>query len=826
MKQLYQFDSYIIDVANRTLFRDGTVLALKPKVFDTLLLLVEGKGNLLEKEKMITTLWGDTAVEENNLTQNISALRKILGVAPDGASYIETLPKHGYRFHAAIKEFWDEDDALVVEKYRRSHIVIEHKPAAVIEPALLPVEEASRQPVLEAVPAATSAAAAPEGVKRQPARQRLQVVGLALLGLIVTIITLWQFLPRLPVQQEEGWRRRLSPTIVQAYKQTNEDKISDARFSADGIFIAYSLFKGGQREEIWVTTLDGEKPRQVTEDEFYNFSPTWSPQKGELAYLSIRDGRIGIWKIPMLGGTPTPMKILEEFQEPGNPNLPRLIQWSKNSERIYLSWKTNLYWLEVATGQLTQVTSFAADKSWARGFDVSPDETWVCYADLVDGQEDIWRLPMAGGQATRVTNNPESEKRPNWHPDGARILYKGSTVEGINQICSVDVQTGAITRINFDSDEGDLCDISPDGTKFLYLGRADEADLWKVEVNSGKEEQLTADIGVEFWPSISSDAKTIAYQEIKGSHINFTPYKSLLLMKRLSMAGQAQQIADQSSLPQWSPDGKVIAFLLNEKEEKNIWVLDSGTGERRQLTRQSVASGSRQLFPFLKGEAATFSWSPDSTRIAYCGHIDGLCNLRVVDRDGANDTPVTENSVSNTHLHSPFWSADGKALAYVSDNIYQPTNSPPDRKVWVFVGGKSVPYLTTPEAIRLLGWLNQEEVLVATVAYENGSPYSAAEVSLKAVSAQGSRELGTLEKAFLLTTHLAPGGKSLAFVSTRDGNPNIYLLAVGSAAVKKVTDNREATVFFSSLAWSPDEKFLVYARQSREHQLTLMNNFQ
>src|SRR5687767_7124238 len=116
MKKLFQFDSFLLDIADRTLFRDGAPVPLTPKTFDTLLLLVEGKGVLIEKERLLSGVWGDVMVEENNLTQQISILRKVLGKTPDGTSYIETLPKHGYRFHAHIKEFYDEDDALVVEK--------------------------------------------------------------------------------------------------------------------------------------------------------------------------------------------------------------------------------------------------------------------------------------------------------------------------------------------------------------------------------------------------------------------------------------------------------------------------------------------------------------------------------------------------------------------------------------------------------------------------------------------------------------------------------------------------------------------------------------
>ena len=71
----------------------------------------------------------------------------------------------------------------------------------------------------------------------------------------------------------------------------------------------------------------------------------------------------------------------------------------------------------------------------------------------------------------------------------------------------------------------------------------------------------------------------------------------------------------------------------------------------------------------------------------------------------------------------------------------------------------------------------------------------------------------------------SPDGRSVAFVSTRDGAQNIYTLSLGSTAAKKITDNREPTLFFSYPVWSRDGRFLVYCRQSREYKFTLINNF-
>jgi DNA-binding winged helix-turn-helix (wHTH) protein/pimeloyl-ACP methyl ester carboxylesterase len=98
----YEFAEFHLDVAERRLLRDGTDIGLAPKVFDTLRLLVENAGHLMTKDELLRRLWPDTVVEENNLNKNISVLRKVLGESAASDSCIETVPRVGYRFVAAV----------------------------------------------------------------------------------------------------------------------------------------------------------------------------------------------------------------------------------------------------------------------------------------------------------------------------------------------------------------------------------------------------------------------------------------------------------------------------------------------------------------------------------------------------------------------------------------------------------------------------------------------------------------------------------------------------------------------------------------------------
>src|SRR6185369_2077264 len=122
-QHLYEFGPFRLDTAEQLLLRDGKPVPLTPKAFEMLVALVERSGHLVEKEELMKVVWADAFVEESNLTNNVSALRKLLGQGKGGENYIETVPKRGYRFTAAVRELTPE--ALVVEKRTVTRIVTE-----------------------------------------------------------------------------------------------------------------------------------------------------------------------------------------------------------------------------------------------------------------------------------------------------------------------------------------------------------------------------------------------------------------------------------------------------------------------------------------------------------------------------------------------------------------------------------------------------------------------------------------------------------------------------------------------------------------------------
>src|SRR6185503_3254823 len=102
---VYEFGGFALDAGRRVLAREtGEPIALTAKVLDTLLYLVEHRGETLDKDTLLRAIWPELVVEENNLTQNISTLRQVLGEARGENRFIATVPRKGYRFVAEVVE--------------------------------------------------------------------------------------------------------------------------------------------------------------------------------------------------------------------------------------------------------------------------------------------------------------------------------------------------------------------------------------------------------------------------------------------------------------------------------------------------------------------------------------------------------------------------------------------------------------------------------------------------------------------------------------------------------------------------------------------------
>jgi eukaryotic-like serine/threonine-protein kinase len=133
IRQFYEFGPYRIDPNHRQLTREMKSVPLQPKAFDILLVLVQNSERVVPKDDLMKAVWPDTFVEESNLAQNISVLRKTLGDAVGENRYVVTVPGRGYRFAEKVQVVAEgevvaaEPDQLIVESHSRSRLVVEER---------------------------------------------------------------------------------------------------------------------------------------------------------------------------------------------------------------------------------------------------------------------------------------------------------------------------------------------------------------------------------------------------------------------------------------------------------------------------------------------------------------------------------------------------------------------------------------------------------------------------------------------------------------------------------------------------------------------------
>ena len=183
---LLEFGEFRIDPRKRTLARaSGELIALTPKHFDTLLYLLENAGEVLEKDRLMSAIWPGMIVEENNLSQAISNLRRILGDNGAEYRYILTVPRRGYRFVAQVRE-------AAVQAPKDLPIVSTSGPVGQLAPS-----NASRVAAGNLPPPAKIDALVPAGARPAPMRLgRMWIAGTALLLMLVIAVLVWKMPPK------------------------------------------------------------------------------------------------------------------------------------------------------------------------------------------------------------------------------------------------------------------------------------------------------------------------------------------------------------------------------------------------------------------------------------------------------------------------------------------------------------------------------------------------------------------------------------------------------------------------------------------------------
>jgi Tol biopolymer transport system component/DNA-binding winged helix-turn-helix (wHTH) protein len=696
-KELYEFGVFRLDSVERVLWRDGDAVPLTQKVFDLLLLLVENRGQVVEKDRLMNEIWPNTFVEEGNLTQNISVLRKILDA--DGHQYIQTVPRRGYRFVGHVNTAVHDGDVLV-EEHSVARVIIEESSSA--------DAATERQSIIEVLPSAVP-------IRFNRALSQGKGLAAIALGLVITVGLGWLFFRPRKVESRNPPPFDISNVILR--KLTNNGNIVYGVISADGQFVAYSSVDDDNRYSIWFQHAGSNEPIQLIPPQNEPVGPVAISHDNNWLYYgqaSPKQPSSGstLFRMPLFGGAAR--KILD--------HLHVFADLSPDDRRVLVHRFIHTGGMEVISvnafdGSDEQLIAKSNSSSGFMGTRWSPDGSKLLFFTMeqkADGN--YWSLsemPSQGGPATTIL--APTQRRIwfiGWADEGRGIVmtatdpvtklaqlhyvsYPGGETRRITNdlvgYTTISVGGGTIlagkverqskiwlsdwpmadsTRLTIDRDMGDACSWMPDGRVVYDTTDNGKQHLWIGDTNSHQSQQLSPDDAEERQPDVSPDGKLIVFISKRSG--------SAALWVSDVDGRNARQLTTTVVAPfkpRFTPDGESILFSMDQ-------------GPRNVIARISVAGGEPTVVADDLGSNSFFDISPDGRQLAYASN-DANHRTRVVVRPLNGGGPSSTFDIDPSYFLR--WTPDGKNLAYASvpedkrrgEALWiQPTNGGPPHQVF------------------------------------------------------------------------------------------------------------------------------------------------
>lgn len=630
--KFYEFGEWRLDPAEHLLLRNVSAVPLGPKVFDTLLLLVESAGRLVTKDEFMNRVWPDSFVEDLALTQNISQLRKVLGNGE--TPVIETVPKRGYRF-------------------------------------VLPVAVRVR---------AQSPELAPQ-VRLPGTRKRLR------LNLLVYVPVIGVLLVAAMILANRGTEDLHASNFAQL---TNDGQAKQGPIVSDGFrlyfgegnmnhhFIAQSSVSGGEvttlqiplqapeildmapdRREffvgssgperaaseksgdvastppLWIFSLPGGALRRA--DQGAADAATWSPDGSEMAFVQ----GTAVYRSRSNGSNAQEVARV--------PGVGSWLRWSPDGSRLRLTL------FDKTTGQTSIWEVLLSEKGarplhadWSqRGSeccgDWTPDGKYFVFQSTREGRTEIWALAAGKQNPVQLTNGQMNSLAPFVSANGRKLYMIGEQLRG--ELSRYDSKVGQFVPF-LSGISAEFVDFSRDRQWVTYVTFPDQI-LWRSRIDGSERLQLTSNSARAVLPRWSPDGKQIAFFDVAPGK----PGKIFLIS---SDGGPPEPLLNESRNemdPNWSPDGTSISFSY-------FPVFDRTSPKELGIFIVSVNSRNVQRVPGSDGFWVP-RWSPDG-RYIVARSTDPL-GLMLYDFRSQKWSRIAEK----TYVGAMSWSSDARYIYYL-----------------------------------------------------------------------------------------------------------------------------------------------------------------
>ena len=773
----YFFGEYSVDVAERQLLRSGETVSLPPKVFDTLLVLVENQGRILEKDWLMQQIWPDSFVEESSLAQYVFQLRKTLRDEAGEHHFIETIPKRGYRFIApvaaataaaappenntalalphlngkavALPASYGADAAhLALLSEGNSHNQVAKK--LVVPPPAAPAF-ASSVPALNGFASLSSRALHPHSVWHNSRRLNISWVTTTVVAVMISLIVGMMVFGKF-------FRPTASlPAPTQITKLTSTGRATTPAISPDGKYVAYVVDDLG-KQGLWIRQTETLSNVQVqTPSEVSYQGLTFSPDANYLFYVVYKMPKhIGVlYRVPILGGTA--QKILEDVDtsvsfSPDGKQFSFVRQYPATLETaVMLANADGTNETKLATRKMPQ--SYAID-----GLSWSPDGGLIAIGASDIGASgttmSLLGIRLQDGKEARLsTISWGNLKQVAWNREGCGLLAIGwqqAAPVMANQVWYIPFPTGEPRRVTNDLMNYNGLSYAKDSGKLVTTQSTKVSRLWLVQGNNTEQATPAASVGIDYFS------------------------------ERLGL--------------NWLPDGRLI-YGSRASGNADIWLMNPDGSNQKQLTVESSVEGQPTV-------------SPDGRYVAFLSNRAGTFNIWRMDADGTHAKQLTTGPWEN----SPSFTPDGQWVVY--------NGTMHEKPVLLKVPADGGTPIQLTEEISLRPAVSPDGKLVAHLHMDEQTQ----RMKLAVVPLEGDHQVkmfdATIPEPYII--NWSPDGKMMTYVDTRDGVSNVWGHPLDGSQAKPLTNFKSDHIF--RFAWSGNGKTMACERGFYLNDVVLIGN--
>ena len=675
---LYKFDDFCLDTNQRCLLFADTMVSLTPKAYQTLLVLLRHRGQVVEKEFLLNEVWADTFVEESTLAQNILTLRKALSRFQKEKEFIVTFPRRGYRFVAEVEEIGNDEEFIVVEKHTRTHLIAEQQ--QIHDSADTGTDEIAIDFRRNSITKSFSAT---------------KTIGLCLLGVLFLgsgSFALWYFgQTKIKVQKSHVNTLVSDMDIGKAVISPNGKYLAIVKVKDETQSLSLRKIENGNCIEI-VPKLNGTFIGAVfspdNEHIYYSVYENPEPNKTLVGTL---------YKVPILGGAS--LKILRHIDSSAtiSPDKTRIAFMRRNPEGIETaliiadidgknerslavrkpeegftnagaSWSPDGKLLSTtvnhAEDNIKSVQIAVVDAETGEQKIVSrQDWNWAGQtAWLKDGNgiivvahrptsptlnHELWLVSYPGGDAKYLANGVNGFSGISLNDDSNSIV----AIKTDRLTCFLSASLDNFRKSNHISTRiGDACllpigaDWTNDGKIAYSTTEGGNADIWTTNEDGSGKKQLTSDESAEISPKISKDGRLLIFLSNRSGKMN--------VWRANTDGTNPTQLTDEENVKDAiiSPDGNTLFYVAQNLENMTelLWRISVNGENKTQMTSHITRSP---------------SISPDGKTIAcYFSNIETAKMMLTLLSAETGEVLRYINTPPNDNIPFFDWSKDGENL--------------------------------------------------------------------------------------------------------------------------------------------------------------------